>query len=77
MSDPEKKKMYDSGQMEYDGDPGAGMGGFSNMSGGNVDPNEIFKMFFGGGGGGASFGGDDFGGFSFGSSGMGDRKSVV
>ena len=57
LSDPKKKEMYDSGQMEYDGDPGAGMGGmggFGGMGGGmgGVDPNDIFKMFFGGGGGG-------------------------
>lgn len=79
LSDPKKKEMYDSGQMEYDGDPGSGfggMGGFTNMSGGGggmqVDPSEIFKMFFGGGGMGGmgGMGGDDFGGFSFGS-GMG------
>lgn len=37
--------MYDTGQMDYDGDQGSGMGGM------NVDPNDIFRMFFGGGGG--------------------------
>ncbi len=36
-----------------------GMGGAS-FNGTNIDPNEIFSMFFGGGGGGAP------GGFSFG-----------
>lgn len=61
LSDPKKKELYDSGQMEYDGDPGAGMGGFS---GSQVDPNEIFKMFFGGGGGGG-FGDEGPGGFNF------------
>ena len=69
LSDKDKKKKYDCGQMDFDGDTGAqyynmneemgGMGGmpgtttftFSGNPGssGNVDPNEIFKMFFGGG----------------------------
>ncbi len=31
--------------MDYDGDQSSGMGGM------NVDPNDIFRMFFGGGGG--------------------------
>lgn len=54
--------MYDSGQMEYDGDQG--MGGMGGM---NIDPNQIFKAFFGGGGGSSfgGFGGEDFGGSSF------------
>jgi DnaJ-class molecular chaperone len=34
LSDPKKKQMYDSGQMEYDGDQG--MGGMGGM---NIDPN--------------------------------------
>lgn len=46
LSDEKKKVLYDSGQMDYDGDQGSGMGGM------NVDPNDIFKMFFGGGMGG-------------------------
>jgi DnaJ-class molecular chaperone len=62
LSNPEKRKMYDSGAMSYDGDTGAdfsnfqNMGGFSNMGGfGNM-----------GGGGGQnfkfSFNGQDMGG---------------
>ena len=71
LSDPKKKELYDSGQMEYDGDPGAGMGGMGGFSSGGMggfqgDPSEIFKMFFGGG-----RGGEDFGGFSFGGMGGG------
>ena len=54
--------MYDTGQIDYDGDQGSGFGGM----GGGIDPTEMFKMFFGGGGGmGGGFGGigggDDFG----------------
>jgi DnaJ-class molecular chaperone len=52
LTDPKKKQLYDSGQIEYDGDQG-GMGGM------NIDPNEVFNLFFGGGGGGFS----KFGGF--------------
>ncbi len=51
LSDPKKKQMYDSGFNPED--PEAGMGGASM----NVNPEEIFKVFFGGGGNG-------FGGFS-------------
>lgn len=39
--------MYDSGEMEFDGDQGSGMGGMA-------DANDIFRMFFGGGMGGFS-----------------------
>ena len=39
--------MYDTGQIDYDGDQGSGFGGM----GGGIDPTEMFKMFFGGGGG--------------------------
>jgi DnaJ family protein C protein 7 len=53
LSDPKKKQMYDSGQIDYDGDQGAGFGGM----GGNIDPTEIFQMFFGGGGMGGGMGG--------------------
>lgn len=70
MTDPKKKQLYDSGQMDYDGDQGAGFGG-GGMGG--VDPNDIFKMFFGGGGMGGGMGGmggmgggQDFSGFSSG-----------
>ena len=38
--------MYDSGQIDYDGDQGQGFGG---GMGGGIDPTEIFSMFFGGG----------------------------
>lgn len=44
LSDAKKKQMYDSGQMDYDGDQGMG-GGM-----GGVDANDIFRVFFGGGG---------------------------
>lgn len=50
LSDPKKKPLYDSGQMDYDGDQGSG--GFGGFGGGGVDPNDIFRMFFGGGMGG-------------------------
>lgn len=68
LSDKDKRKKYDCGQMDYDGDNGFGMdeempgnmGGFGGMNGnttfkmsggsGNIDPNEIFKMFFSQGG---------------------------
>ena len=63
LSDPNKRKVFDSGV-----DPNDHESGYSDGSGfqSNVDPSEIFKMFFGGGNG---FGGfsqqdDDFGGFS-------------
>ena len=51
--------MYDSGQMDYDGDQGSGMGGGM----GGVDPSDIFRMFMGGGMGGmGGFGGMGGGG---------------
>eukprot|EP01027_Heterolobosea_sp_BB2_P002732 GEZU01004108.1.p1 GENE.GEZU01004108.1~~GEZU01004108.1.p1 ORF type:complete len:337 (-),score=151.14 GEZU01004108.1:42-1052(-) len=50
LSDPKKKARYDSGQ---DLEEIEGMGGM----GANVDVNEIFSMFFGGGFGGGPFGG--------------------
>lgn len=37
LSDPKKKQMYDSGQIDYDGDQGEGFGGMSGGMGG-VDP---------------------------------------
>lgn len=52
LSDPKKKQMYDSGQMDYDGDQGSGMGDF--------DPNDVFRMFFGGGMGGGGMGSSGF-----------------
>lgn len=65
LSDPKKKQMYDSGQMEYDGDQGSGFGGFG---GGGVDPNDIFRMFFGGGGMGGMGGFGGMGGMGGGGS---------
>jgi hypothetical protein len=57
--------MYDSGQIDYDGDQSAGFGGM----GGGMDPTEIFQMFFGGGmGGGMGMGGGSRGGFGSGGS---------
>lgn len=38
-------------------DPDGGFGGGANFSQMNIDPNDILKMFFGGGGGGFGFGG--------------------
>jgi DnaJ-class molecular chaperone len=58
LSDPEKRRQHDLGASAEDIDSGmggmGGMGGFPgggmrfNMggNGGNIDPNEIFKMFF-------------------------------
>jgi DnaJ-class molecular chaperone len=44
LSDPEKRRKYDQGFDLNDIDNGGGMpGGFSST---NIDPNEIFKMFF-------------------------------
>jgi DnaJ family protein C protein 7 len=34
LSDPKKKQLYDSGQMDFDGDQGQGFGGM----GGGIDP---------------------------------------
>ena len=39
--------MYDSGQIDFDGDQGSGFGG---MDGAGVNINDIFSMFMGGGG---------------------------
>ena len=47
LSDPKKKQMYDSGQIDFDGDQGSGFGG---MDGAGVNMNDIFSMFMGGGG---------------------------
>jgi len=68
LSDPKKKQKYDSGQMDYDGDQGD-CSGFHG-GGGGVDPNDIFKMFFGGGGG---MGGGSMGGMG-GMGGGGNQK---
>ena len=52
LSDKEKRKMYDLGGINgVDGGMGSGnFGNFSFSTSGmnsNIDPNEIFKMFFG------------------------------
>lgn len=60
LSDPEKKRMFDSGVDPNDHE--SGMGGHSHA---DVDPSQIFQMFFGGGGG----MGGDMGGM-FGGGGM-------
>ncbi len=58
LSDPKKKQLYDSGQMDFDGD--GGMGGMGGMGG--IDPNDIFRMFMGGGMPFGGMGGDAFSG---------------
>ena len=62
--------MYDSGQIDFDGDQGSGFGG--GMDGANI--NDIFSMFMGGGGMGGmgGMGGGMPGGF-FSSGGRGGR----
>lgn len=71
LTDPEKRKRYDCGDIEYDGDQEGGSnfgaGGFDsnvkfsfngqNTPGMGVDPTQIFQMFFGGAGN------EDFQGF--------------
>jgi DnaJ homolog subfamily B member 4 len=75
LGDPEKKKIYDTYGEE--GLNGGGGGGGGNFNGGsyrssNIDPEEIFKNFFGGGfpkgkfGGGNGFSNFEFGGKGFG-----------
>ena len=56
LSEPDKRKLFDLGG--YDPSNPNGSAGFPG--GANIDPNDIFKMFFGGAGG--TPGG--FGGFS-------------
>ena len=50
LSDAQKRQRYDSG-VDLEG------GDFGDFGGGGIDPNIIFRSFFGGGGGG--FGGGD------------------
>lgn len=78
LSDPEKRRQHDMGASAEDIDSGmGGMGGFpggmnfnmGGMGGQQIDPNEIFKMFFQGGGMGGGMGGG-FPGFTMG--GMGN-----
>merc|ERR1711892_426647 len=71
LSDPKKKEKFD--RFGEEGLQGGGMGGGHGGFGG-ADPNDIFRMFFGGGAGGGAGGGrrgfnmddlgddDDFGG---------------
>ena len=71
LSDPKKKQMFDQGidPLNPENASGAGGPGMSfHFSGG--DPNEIFKMFFGGGDGGTFFKtssgpGSNFGNFQY------------
>lgn len=51
LSDPQKKQMYDEG-MDLEEINQGGRGG-----GGGMDPNDIFQMFFQGGGRGGGMGG--------------------
>ena len=64
LSDPQKKRRYDSGaDLEDMGGMDGGMGG--------MDPNDLFRMFFAQqGGGGGGFGGGGFPGASFGGGGF-------
>lgn len=50
LSDPKKKQQYDSGFDPLNPEE-AGMGDGMGFSSGGVDPSDIFRMFFGGGGG--------------------------
>jgi DnaJ family protein C protein 7 len=72
LSDPKKKQMFDQGVDPLNPETASGAGGPGmsfHFSGG--DPNEIFKMFFGGQGGGETFfktssgPGSNFGNFQF------------
>lgn len=69
LSDPEKKRRYDSGADEMSGmDMGFG-------DGAHVDVNDIMNMFMGGGGGGFGGGGFAFSGHpGFGGAGHGSRS---
>lgn len=73
LSDPEKKRKFDMGGYDPT-DPEGASAGFTNM---NVDPNDIFKMFFGGAGGGmGGFGADEDFFSSFGSTGSRGGRSA-
>lgn len=64
--------MYDSGQIDFDGDQGSGFGG---MDGANVNMNDIFSMFMGGGMGGmGGMGGGMPGGFFSSGGGRGGQR---
>lgn len=64
LTDPQKRKLYDSGAINYDGDTGAdfsnfqNMGGFSNM-GGFGNNGQSFKFTFNGQDMGGGMGGMD------------------
>eukprot|EP00958_Prasinococcus_capsulatus_P015573 scaffold1659_cov371-Prasinococcus_capsulatus_cf.AAC.11 len=74
LSDPEKRKVYDTYGEEglENGGPGGtgfgGGGGFQGRPGG--DPFETFRMFFQQGDAGGGFGGGGFGGGGFGGGGF-------
>ncbi len=79
LSDPEKKKLYDQyGSAAFEEGFGQGFGGGGSYGGGfnyngsNVNMDDIFSSFFGGGGGGGFSGG--FGGF--GGQSRGPRKGA-
>ena len=57
LSDPKKKQMYDEGADIEEINQGGGHGGMGGM-----DPNDIFQMFFQGGGMGGGMGGRRGGG---------------
>lgn len=61
LSNPDKKSQYD----RFGSDPSTGGTGGNGFHGGQVDPNEIFRAFFGGG----NFGGAQFRTHSFGGGG--------
>jgi DnaJ homolog subfamily C member 7 len=74
LSDPQKKRLYDSGQMDNDVE-GANMGGFGGAN--QEDFVNVMNMMFGGGGfssGGFQSGGFHAGGFGSGMPGGGRRR---
>lgn len=71
LSDPKKKNMFDQGVDPLNPEEGGGGAGFSSAG---IDPNEIFKMFFGGGGGFENMFSGGNGGFSFSTGGGGSSR---
>mmetsp|Transcript_29956 Transcript_29956/g.41404 ORF Transcript_29956/g.41404 Transcript_29956/m.41404 type:complete len:491 (+) Transcript_29956:85-1557(+) len=61
LSDPKKKSVYDSGKDPLDSSSDSDHSGFQS----DVDPNELFNMFFTGGGGGRRTRGNFGGGSGF------------
>lgn len=53
LSDAKKKQQYDSGMDPLNPEE-AQMGEGMNFGGAGINPNDIFRMFFGGGQGGGS-----------------------